>query len=108
MKPIILITFYLMPLHLRILRFFQVERGGITILPPVSSVSWLLTAGMSWLVTSSLCGLFRFNPIQYGLFLKHYGMGGIMVPLVTLVFLKVEGQNLVAWGILMCFLKKWH
>ena len=37
------------------------------------------------------------NPIQYGLFLKHYGMGGgggIMAPLVTLLFLKVEGQNL--------------
>ena len=29
-----------------------------------------------------------------------------MVPLVTLVFLKVEGQNLVAWGTLMCFLEK--
>ena len=28
--------------------------------------------------------------------------------LVTLVFLKVEGQNLVTWGILMCFLKNWH
>ena len=28
--------------------------------------------------------------------------------LVTLLFLKVEGQNLVAWGILMWFLKKWH
>ena len=27
-----------------------------------------------------------------------------MAPLVTLVFLKVEGQNLVAWGIMMCFL----
>ena len=26
LKPLILITFYLMPLHLRILRFFQVER----------------------------------------------------------------------------------
>ena len=47
------------------------------------------------------------NPIQYGLFLQHYGMGGggIMAPLVTLVFLKVEEQNLVAWGILMCLLK---
>ena len=30
------------------------SRGGITILPPVSSVSWPLTAGMSWLVTSSV------------------------------------------------------
>ena len=40
-----------------------------------------------------------FNPIQYGLFLKHYSMGGggIMAPLVTLPFLKVEGQNLVRW-----------
>ena len=38
------------------------------------------------------------NPIQYGLFLKH--------PLVTLVFLKVEGQSLEAWGISMCFLQK--
>ena len=26
--------------------------------------------------------------------------------LITLVFLKVEGQNLVAWGILMCFLSR--
>ena len=33
----------------------------------------------------------------------HYG-----TPLVTLVFLKVERQTLVTWGILMCFLKKWH
>ena len=47
------------------------------------------------------------NPIQYGLFLKHYGMGGgIMAPLVTFVFLKVEGQDFVACGILMCFLQK--
>ena len=46
------------------------------------------------------------NPIQYGLFLKHYGMGGALwpPPIVTLVFLNVEGQNSVAWGILMCFL----
>ena len=29
-----------------------------------------------------------------------------MASLVTLLFLKVERQNLVAWGILMCFLKK--
>ena len=36
-----------------------------------------------------------------GYFLKHYGMA----PLVTLLFLKVEGQNLVALGILMCFLQ---
>ena len=28
--------------------------GGITILPPVLSVSWLLTVGMSWMVTSSV------------------------------------------------------
>ena len=50
------------------------------------------------------------NPIQYGLFLKHYGMGGggIMAPLVTSLFLKVEGQNLVPWGILKCLLQKWH
>ena len=47
-----------------------------------------------------------FNLIQYGRFLKHYGMGGgIMAPLVTSVFLKVEGQNLVPWGILMCLLR---
>ena len=32
-------------------------------------------------------------------------MGGIMPPLVTLLFLKVEEQNLVAWRILMCFLQ---
>ena len=50
-----------------------------------------------------------FNPIQYGLFLKHYGMEGpLWPPLVTSLFLKVEGQNLVAWGILMCLLRKWH
>ena len=50
------------------------------------------------------------NPIQYGLFLKHYSMGGggIMAPLVTLLFLKIEGQNLVGSGILTCFLQKWH
>ena len=32
--------------------------------------------------------------------------GGHYAPLVTLVFLTVEGQNLVAWGILMCFPQK--
>ena len=49
------------------------------------------------------------NPIQYGLFLKHYRKwGALWPPLVTLPFLKVEGQNLVGWGILMCFLQKWH
>ena len=37
-----------------------------------------------------------------------YGGVGIMAPLVTLLFLKVEGQNLVASGILMCSLQKWH
>ena len=53
--------------------------------------------------------LLAVNPIQYGLFLKHYCMGGHYgPPLVTSVFLKVEGQNLVAWGILMCLLQKWH
>ena len=31
--------------------------GGITILPPVLSVSWLPTADMSWLVTSSVCSV---------------------------------------------------
>ena len=36
------------------------------------------------------------------------GGGNIMAPFVTLVSLKVERQNLVAWGILMCFLQKWH
>ena len=50
-----------------------------------------------------------FNPIQYGLFLKHYSLrGALWPPLVTLLFLKVEGQNLVGSGILMCFLQKWH
>ena len=34
--------------------------------------------------------------------------GGIMDPFVTFLFLKVEGQKLVTWGILMCFLRKWH
>ena len=46
------------------------------------------------------------NPIQYGLFLKHYCMGEAII--ITLLFLKVEGQNLVASGILSCFLQKWH
>ena len=51
----------------------------------------------------------QINPIQYGLFLKHYGMGGHYAPpLVTSLFLEIEGQNLVAWGILMCLLQKWH
>ena len=36
------------------------------------------------------------------------GGGGHYDPLVTLVFLKVEEQNLVAWGILICLLQKWH
>ena len=41
-----------------------------------------------------------------GYFLKHYGMRGpLWPPLVTSVFLKVEGQNLVALGVLMCFLQ---
>ena len=52
------------------------------------------------------------NPIQYGLFFKtlQYGGGGgaLWPPLVTLLFLKVEQQNLVRSGILMCFLQKWH
>ena len=34
--------------------------------------------------------------------------GGHYAPLVTLVFLKIEGQNLITWGILMCLLQKWH
>ena len=50
----------------------------------------------------------KVNPAQYGLFLKHYGMGGHYAlpppPLVTLLFLTVEEQNLVASAILMCFL----
>ena len=33
----------------------------------------------------------------------HYGH-----PFVTLLFLKVEGQNLATSGILVCFLQKWH
>ena len=41
-----------------------------------------------------------FKTLRYG--------GAIMAPLVTSVFLKVEGQNLVAWGIFMCLLQKWH
>ena len=36
------------------------------------------------------------------------GGGALWPPLVTSLFLKVEGQNLVAWGILMCLLQKWH
>ena len=47
----------------------------------------------------------KFNPIQYGLFQKHYG---IMPRLVTLMLLKVEGQKLLTWSILMCFLQKWY
>ena len=30
-----------------------------------------------------------------------------MAAFVTLLFLKVEGQNLVASGILVCFLQNW-
>ena len=41
-----------------------------------------------------------FKTLRYG--------GAIMAPLVTSLFLKVEGQNLVAWGILMYLLQKWH
>ena len=37
-----------------------------------------------------------------------FGGGALWPLLVTLVFLKVEGQNLVTWGTLKCFLKKWH
>ena len=38
--------------------------------------------------------------------LRYGGGGGIMAPLVTLVFLKVGGQNLVVWGIMINFLQK--
>ena len=34
--------------------------------------------------------------------------GELWPPLVTSLFLEVEGQNLVAWGILMCLLQKRH
>ena len=36
--------------------------------------------------------------------------GGVALwpPFVTLLFLKVEGQKLLTWGILMCFPQKWH
>ena len=34
--------------------------------------------------------------------------GALWPPLVTSLFLKVERQNLGAWGILMCLLQKWH
>ena len=37
-----------------------------------------------------------------------WGGGALWPPLVTSLFLKVEGQNLGAWGILMCLLQKWH
>ena len=37
-----------------------------------------------------------------------WGGGALWPPLVTSLFLEVEGQNLVAWGILMCLLQKWH
>ena len=46
------------------------------------------------------------NPIQYGLFLKHYSMGGPLWP--PPCNFEVEQQNLVGSGILMCFLQKWH
>ena len=36
------------------------------------------------------------------------GGGALWPPLVTSLFLKVEGQNLGTWGILMCLLQKWH
>ena len=52
----------------------------------------------------------KVNPIQSMGYLKNTTVweGAIMAPLVTLVFLKVEEQNLVTWGVLMCYLKKWH
>ena len=34
--------------------------------------------------------------------------GPLWPPLVTSLVLEVEGQNLVACGILMCLLQKWH
>ena len=37
-----------------------------------------------------------------------WGGGALWPPLVTLLFPKVERQHLVALGILMCFLQKWH
>ena len=43
-----------------------------------------------------------------GYFKNTTAWGGIMAPLVTLMFLKVQGQNLITLSILMCFLKKWH
>ena len=55
-------------------------------------------------------------PVQIGLTLFSMGYfknttvwgGALWPPFVTSLFLKVEGQNLVAWGILMCLLQKWH
>ena len=62
-----------------------------------------------WLIAPLMCTL---NPFSMGFFENTTVLGGgggaLWPPLVTLVFLKVEGQNLVAWGILMCFLEKWH
>ena len=37
-----------------------------------------------------------------------WGGGPLWPPLVTSLSLKVEGQNLGAWGILMCLYQKWH
>ena len=59
-------------------------------------------------IRKKLVGMGKFNTIQYGLFLKLYGMGGgrgIMAPLVTLLFLKVEGQNLAALVFWCAFFK---
>ena len=53
-------------------------------------------------VKSSIRSFVLFKTLRYG------GGGALWPSLVTLVFLKVEGQNLVAWGILMCLLQKWH
>ena len=60
-------------------------------------------------LTNSVDRVSQFGVVDTGLpdrQLTLLSMGN--APLVTLVFLKVEGYNLVTSGILMCFLKKWH
>ena len=56
-------------------------------------------SGCFWASTLFSMGYFK-NTTVWG--------GALWPPLATLVFLKIEGQNLVAWGILMCFLQKSH
>ena len=53
-------------------------------------------------------GKIRLTLFSMGYFKNTTVWGAIMAPIVTSLFLKVEGQNLGTWDILMCLLQKWH